>query len=109
MLPITMAKKPWSLFFVVDRSAFECDYVVAKTAREAERLFSKEYGGLEGKAELVTAIVDPPAWLTESCWLGATPDLTEFGGEGLASVDFPRWKFGDKVFGPPTTKTARYR
>jgi len=103
-----MKQAPWKLFFVTDPTAFECDFVIARTASHAKRLFSEEYGGLDGDAELVITIEKAPDWLTGPCWLGPDPDLTELGGERLTSMDFPRWKFGDKVVGPPTTLGERY-
>lgn len=98
----------WKLFFVTDAHAFECDFVIARTAAQAKRLFKDEYGDPPGRAELVTTIERPPEWLTEACWLGPDPDLTDLGGERLASVDFPRWKFGDAVWGSPKTLAERY-
>lgn len=103
-----MKPAPWKLYFVTDPTAFECDYVIARTATHAKRLFSEEYGGLDGDAELVITIEKAPDWLTEACWLGPDPDLTELGGERLTSMDFPRWKFGAKVVGPPTSLAERY-
>ena len=98
----------WKLFFVTDDDDFECDFVIARTAAQAERLFTEEYGDLAGHAELVTAIERPPAWLTDACWLGPDPDLTDLGGERLTSMDFPRWKFGEEVWGSPKTIAERY-
>jgi len=103
-----MGASTWKLYFVTDDDDFECDYVIAKAARRAERLFTEQYGDLPGHAELVTVVTSPSPSLTEACWLGPDPDLAEFGGERMASLDFPRWRFGDRVWGPPTTMAERY-
>jgi hypothetical protein len=73
----------WRLYYVTDAADFECDFVIAKSAAGAERLFTAEYGDLRGDAELVVEIDKPPESLTKGCWLGPDPDLTEFGGTKL--------------------------
>jgi hypothetical protein len=99
----------WRLYYVTDAAEFECDFVIARSAAGAERVFTAEYGDLPGDAELVVEIDKPPEWLTKGCWLGPDPDLTEFGGTKLATIDFPRWQFGDRVWGSRKTMTARYQ
>jgi hypothetical protein len=45
---------------------------------------------------------------TKRRWLGPDPDLTEFGGTKLPTIDFPRWQFGGRVRGSRKTLAARY-
>jgi hypothetical protein len=99
----------WQLYYVTDADQFECDFVVAKSAAGAQRLFKREYGDLPGIAELVVEIEKPPDWLTKGCWLGPDPDLAELGGTKLPTIDFPRWRFANRVWGPRKTMAARYR
>jgi hypothetical protein len=99
----------WRLYYVTDAAEFECDFVIARSAAGAKRLFTTEYGDLRGDADLVIEIDKPPEWLTKSCWLGPDPDLAEFGGTKLPTIDFPRWQFGDRVWGSRKTMAARYQ
>ena len=100
--------KRWKLFFVTDDKEFECDFVIARTAVGAERVFKNVYEDLPGNADLVIEIKRPPSWLKKPTWLGPDPNLEEFGGERLLTMDFPRWKFGRSVWGSPKTLEARY-
>ena len=106
-MPIVGSPK-WKLFLVLDDADFEADFVIARDAAQAERVFQREYGDLPGHAELVVEIERPPAWLTTAMWLGADPDLSEFGGKRLASLDFPRWEFNGRAWGCPKTLAQRY-
>lgn len=107
--PVTMAvQKTWKLFFVTDDEEFECDFVIARSAAGAERVFKNVYDDLPGNADLVTETKQPPSWLMKATWLGPDPDLEEFGGERLLTMDFPRWKFGRTVWGCTKTSEARY-
>jgi hypothetical protein len=118
-LPRTTGRKvksgrvtPLKLYFVRDSHDFECDFVIAKTERGAWRVFDGMYGfgeGAQGKVELVTVLKTAPAWVKGPMWLGPTANLSELGGIRLTSIDFPRWRFGDKVWGPPKTGADRYR
>lgn len=101
-------QKTWKLFFVTDDEEFECDFVIARSAAGAERVFKNVYDDLPGNADLVTETKQPPSWLMKATWLGPDPDLEEFGGERLLTMDFPRWKFGRTVWGCTKTSEARY-
>ena len=100
----------WKLFFITDEIGFEADFVLARTAVAAKRAFSDMYGGgVRSTAELVMEIDAPPAWLEQATWLGPDHDaLEELGGKRVPSIDFPRWQFGDRVWGPQKTARERY-
>jgi hypothetical protein len=110
-MPVKSAAPLWKLFFVMDDAEFEADFVVARTVVGAKRAFSEMYGGgVRSAASLVAEIKAPPAWLKEATWLGPDDDvLEEFGGTRLPSIDFPRWQFGDRVWGYPKTAAERYQ
>ena len=95
-----------SLYYVCDAWQHECDFVVARTDKEARRIFSDMYGGLSGYADRVGAAED----FAESVWLGPdAPELAKLGGVRLASLDFPRWQFGARVYGCEIPPAERYR
>jgi len=103
---------PLKLYFVRDSNDFECDFVIARTERGAWRVFDEMYGfddDEQGKVELVTMIKSPPGWVRGPMWLGPTADLSELGGIRLTSMDFPRWRFDKRVWGPPKTREKRYK
>jgi hypothetical protein len=92
------------LYLVESADALECDYVIARSPKDAVHLFQEEYGDIACSAEEITSVEEA----IRPTWVGPDPDLAPFGGVRLDSIDTPRWRFGERVTGPSTTLRRRY-
>jgi hypothetical protein len=97
------------LFYIEAGGSFECDFLLARNSSDAIRLMQATYGG-GMSIDSVQCVADVGE--QERAWLGPCAEptaLTAFGGTLISPPgEFPRWQFGDQVFGCLLTPTERY-
>jgi hypothetical protein len=104
---------PLKLYYVADRTEFECDFVIARSKAQALRVFSEMYGGLRGDCQLVLRVPPSLSLFAGPCWLGpSAPELERLGGvrvDGGSANEFPQWNFGTgRTFGCTLKLEERY-